>query len=169
MMGIVMAFSTGSPSIAQQQMDPAVSDHATVMDTEYKNKQRFDHLVKSFSRKYGVDPKLVHAMIGVESQGNPKKITGRAYGLMQLTHEDFKTYGHGRNIFDPAANIDAGVNQLAFYLKKYNGDLQKSLAAYNWGPSKVDRLIQHGWNAYKLPKLTRNYIFTLLTKLDSVS
>ena len=57
------------------------------------------------------------------------------------------------NPFDPAQNIDAGVAQLSGYLKKYDGNLDQALAAYNAGPGAVEKF--HGVPPYTE---TQNYI-----------
>ena len=40
--------------------------------------------------------------------------------------------------FDPEQNIEGGVKYLAQLTDKYHGDVEKALAAYNAGPSRVD-------------------------------
>ena len=84
---------------------------------------------------YGIPPKLVQAIIHVESQGNPKAIspTG-ALGLMQLMPEVI-TACEVADPFDPLANILAGVRHLNYLLLEFSGNLSLALAAYNAGPS----------------------------------
>jgi soluble lytic murein transglycosylase-like protein len=53
--------------------------------------------------------------------------------------------------FDPAQNIDGGTRYLAQMLERFDGDLPKALAAYNWGPSNVEK-------GGSLPAETRRYL-----------
>jgi len=87
--------------------------------------------------EHGVPPKLVHAIIQVESQGNPKAVSRKgALGLMQLMPEMIRLY-QLVDPFDPLANIDAGVRHLKYLLTEYSGNLSLTLAAYNAGPGAV--------------------------------
>ena len=42
-------------------------------------------------------------------------------------------------LFDPAQNVEAGTSYLKTLLDRYDGDLDKSLAAYNAGENAVDQ------------------------------
>ena len=85
----------------------------------------------------GIPPKLVQAIIQVESQGNPKAVSPRgALGLMQLTPEVIKAC-QVADPFDPLANIQAGVRHLHYLLLEFSGNLSLALAAYNAGAGAV--------------------------------
>jgi len=98
-----------------------------------------DTLVQKTAEKHHVDPDLVRAVIRTESNWNTSAVSRKgALGLMQLIPGTAQRLGVG-NAFDPAQNVDAGVRYLGMLLERYNGDLNKALAAYNAGPGAVDR------------------------------
>ncbi len=85
----------------------------------------------------GVDPRLVRAVIEVESANQPRAVSAKgAMGLMQLMPGTARAYGVA-NPFDPHANIEAGTRHLRFLLDRY--DLSLALAAYNAGAGRVER------------------------------
>jgi hypothetical protein len=99
---------------------------------------RLERIVRSAAERHKVDPALVKAVISTESAWNPRATSRKgAMGLMQLIPSTAKRYGGG-NLYDPAQNVEAGTLYLKWLLDRYNGDLTKSLAAYNAGERAVD-------------------------------
>ncbi|MGH9776037.1 MAG: lytic transglycosylase domain-containing protein [Candidatus Acidiferrales bacterium] len=98
-----------------------------------------ERIVQHAAEKNRLDPALVKAVIGVESGGNPGAVSRKgAMGLMQLVPSTAESLGVN-NAFDPAQNVEAGTRYLKSLLERYNGDLTKSLAAYNAGEGAVER------------------------------
>jgi len=97
------------------------------------------HLVEQTASRLQVDPQLVHAIIKVESEYDPKAVSPKgAMGLMQLIPETAQRFGV-ENPFNPKQNIEGGVSYLKHLLNRYGGDLSLSLAAYNAGEGAVAR------------------------------
>lgn len=98
-----------------------------------------DSIIDRVSSHYQVDPKLVHAMIRVESNYDPSAVSSKgAMGLMQLIPATAQRLGV-RNPFDPGQNIQGGVIYLKYLLHLFGGNLPLSLAAYNAGEERVIR------------------------------
>lgn len=114
--------------------------------------QWLDPIISKASNRYGVDAGLIKAVIKAESGFNPNAVShAGAQGLMQLMPGTARALGVNDS-FDPEQNVMAGTRFLRDLLKRYNGNLDSTLAAYNWGPGNVDRKPDH------LPRETREYL-----------
>ncbi len=103
------------------------------------NRGKIEEMIREVSSRYSVDPALIRAVIQTESNWNSTAVSRKgALGLMQLVPGTAQQMGVN-NAFDPRQNLDGGVRYLQTLLRRYNGDLDKTLAAYNAGPSAVDR------------------------------
>jgi len=112
---------------------PGKSSTATLPSPEISN------LVEQTASRLQVDPQLVHAIIKVESEYDPKAISSKgAMGLMQLIPGTAQRFGV-ENPFNPKENIEGGVSYLKHLLDRFGGDLPLSLAAYNAGEGAVQR------------------------------
>jgi soluble lytic murein transglycosylase-like protein len=111
-----------------------------------RSDEGIDRIVRAAAERHRVDPALVKAVISTESGWNSQAISRKgAVGLMQLIPGTALRYGVG-NRFDPAQNVEGGTTYLRWLLDRYNGDLGKSLAAYNAGERAVDQ--SRGMPAY---------------------
>ena len=94
--------------------------------------------IKKKAAKYGVDWRLIVAIVKQESNFDPKAGSEvGARGLMQLMPETAEALGC-KDPTDPKANLEAGIKYIAQQLKNFNGDIKLALAAYNAGPGNVD-------------------------------
>ena len=82
------------------------------------------------------------------ASGNLVVSPAGAIGVMQLMPATAAELGVDPT--DPLQNIQGGVAYLAMMFSKY-GDWWTALAAYNWGPSNVDKAIARGTNPASWP------------------
>jgi Transglycosylase SLT domain len=146
------------------QFDAAEQDVDTVADEP--RPRRIDaatingHIVEVATR-YGVEPRLVAAIVSVESRFNANAVSRRgAEGLMQLMPET-AAYLEVQDSFDPRDNLDGGVRHLKRLMHRFHGNLPLTLAAYNAGENAV---INHrGIPPYRE---TRQYVIRVLRRYD---
>ena len=113
-----------------------------------------DAVILAASRRHGVEPALVKAVVWRESWFNPNaKGTSGEVGLMQImkdTASDWATaqrvpmFTH-HQLFDPMLNTDCGAWYLRKLLMRYRGTdnpVVYALAAYNAGPGRVAKWSQ---------------------------
>jgi soluble lytic murein transglycosylase-like protein len=99
----------------------------------------FADIISQFSLLYNVDSAFIRAVIHAESAFNPLARSRKgAMGLMQLMPATAQEMGV-RNASDPEQNIQGGVKYLASLLRTFDGDQSLAAAAYNAGPSAVNR------------------------------
>lgn len=154
--GILLAgFLLGSSSLCAGQIAPVTDQSGQIVyvnanaapasPREIQQNQllpdltKINSIINGVSDRYQVDPKLIHAMIRVESNYDPAAVSSKgAMGLMQLIPSTAERFGV-RNPFDPRQNIQGGVSYLKYLLHLFGGNLPLSLAAYNAGEETVIR------------------------------
>lgn len=119
-----------------------------------------DAIVRSvlyYSTAYRLDPRLVMAVIAVESgfRVTVESVAG-AYGLGQLMPETWRALGI--NPADPVGNIYATVRVLRGQLDRYGSNFQLALAAYNAGHNAVTR-----YNGIPPFRETQWYVYNVMT------
>ncbi len=104
-----------------------------------KGSPHLQRLISQTADRLQVDPDLIHAIIKVESEYNPRARSRKgAMGLMQLVPATAQRFGV-ENPFDPKQNIDGGVTYFKYLLDLFGGNIPLSLAAYNAGEHSVLR------------------------------
>lgn len=120
-----------------------VRSHYSYYQAETGDGKRSNFSIPDLIRRCAVanklDVDLVRAVVRAESNYDVDAVSSAgAIGLMQLhplTIQDLKV----ANPFDPLQNIAGGTKYLRRMLDRFKGDLDLALAAYNAGPSIVER------------------------------
>jgi hypothetical protein len=99
----------------------------------------YDGVIADHASRHSLNPEFVRAVIQAESGFNPRARSAKgAQGLMQLMPQTASEYGV-LDAFNPVENIRAGVAYLKSLLVRYNQDESLALAAYNAGPTAVEK------------------------------
>lgn len=131
--------------------DPVV--HASGVPEVYRAK------VAELSAKYDLSASLIEAMVWQESRWRHDVVSPvGAQGLAQLMPGTARDLGVDPR--DPFANLEGGARYLREQLDRFDGDLEKALAAYNAGPGRVER-------ANGVPRIreTQNYVASIMGRL----
>lgn len=99
-------------------------------------------------KQYGIDPRLVVAVMAVESSFNPiAESYAGAKGLMQIIPkyhlEKFNAFGGEQTVFDPRVNIMVGTRIIREYLMMHTGDLFTALQTYAGALTDRDSTYTH--------------------------
>lgn len=100
-------------------------------------------IIQREARRNGLDPFLVAALIRQESRFEVEaRSSAGALGLMQLMPATARHLAQRRNlstrgILDPELNIRLGTRFLAQLLARFNGNVEKAVAGYNAGGTRV--------------------------------
>jgi hypothetical protein len=135
--------------------DPAIS--ASVLPANYAT------LVHRLSAKYDLSPALIEALVWQESRWRPDAVSPvGARGLAQLMPGTARDLGVDPR--DPAQNLEGGARYLRQQIDRFDGDIEKALAAYNAGPGRVIR-------AGGIPRIreTQGYVAAIMGRLSDHS
>lgn len=138
-------------------------------NAEISKHTEYEYLIGKAAEKYGVNDVLIKAIIKAESDFNPESVSGAgAVGLMQLMPETAKLMGV-ENSYDPEENINGGVGYFKQQLDNFGGDIKMALAAYNCGPTRLNKLgvknLDDPSDFAKLPKETQNYVNKIINSI----
>tara|TARA_A100001391_G_scaffold1033_3_gene1424 strand:+ start:18570 stop:19223 length:654 start_codon:yes stop_codon:yes gene_type:complete len=125
--------------------------------------QQYAAKVAELAARFDLSPALIEALVWQESRwhANARSPVG-ARGLAQLMPGTARYLGVDAD--DPFANLEGGARYLREQLDRFDGDLEKALAAYNAGPGRVMR-------AGGIPRIreTQQYVAAIMGRLANHS
>ena len=128
---------SAAPDQAGEATDRAVATIAPAAVKPVEIPAAYRRMITRLAEAHGVDARLIHAVISVESAYRPRARSAKgARGLMQLMPATARQYGV-RNAYKEAANLDAGVRHLKMLLDRFA--VREAIAAYNAGEAAVLR------------------------------
>ncbi len=116
---------------------------------------------------------LLLAVVQVESgYHNFARSRVGALGLMQimphtgraLARELEIDWDGNETLFEPVLNVRMGTHYLGYLHRRY-GSYQAALAAYNWGPARIDRRLRRGTT---MPELYVSQVYSKLQSPDAL-
>lgn len=145
------------------QRAPVRNHRALVAQAAYTKRvaadppEKIQEVVDDMACKYELPAKLITAMIKVESGFNPRAVSPEgACGLMQLMPGTARMMGV-KNVFEIRQNVEGGCRYMKQLMDQFDGDVELALAAYNAGPSSVEKY--RGVPPYRQ---TRSYVKKVL-------
>ncbi|AUX70525.1 transglycosylase [Porphyrobacter sp. HT-58-2] len=144
---------------------PALPDHAIADPARHAAgiPPRYSAKIAELSQRFDLSPSLLEALVWQESRWNESAVSPvGAQGLAQLMPGTARYLGVDPR--DPYANLEGGARYLREQLDRFDGDLEKALAAYNAGPGRVER-------AGGIPNIreTKQYVAAIMGRLANHS
>jgi len=122
---------------------------------------RYEGAVKQLAARFDLSPALIEALVWQESRWRENAVSPvGARGLAQLMPGTARELGVDPD--DPLANLEGGARYLRQQLDRFDGDVEKALAAYNAGPGRVEK-------AGGIPQIpeTQTYVAAVMGRLAS--
>ncbi len=167
--GSVVPVGTSDASLSEEDRaalsaiavpDAIVADtnaHAAGIPTKYVAR------IHELAQRFDLSPALLEAVVWQESRWREGAVShAGARGLAQLMPGTAQYLGVDPD--DPMQNLEGGARYLREQLDRFDGDLEKALAAYNAGPGRVIR-------AGGIPNIreTRQYVAAVMGRLANHS
>lgn len=161
--------ASGSAALGEgdrQDLSALIVPDAIVADTAMNASaipQRYAAKIAELSQRFDLSPSLLEAVVWQESRWRESAVSpAGARGLAQLMPGTARYLGVDPD--DPLQNLEGGARYLREQLDRFDGDLEKALAAYNAGPGRVIR-------AGGIPEIreTRLYVAAIMGRLANHS
>ncbi|RNJ63714.1 MAG: lytic transglycosylase domain-containing protein [Porphyrobacter sp. IPPAS B-1204] len=124
---------------------------------------RYHAKILELAARFDLSPSLLEAVVWQESRWNENAVSPvGAQGLAQLMPGTARYLGVDSR--DPFQNLEGGARYLREQLDRFDGDIEKALAAYNAGPGRVER-------AGGIPNIreTKQYVAAIMGRLANHS
>jgi len=127
-----------------------------------RDRGSLERIARQMAQARGIDPDLFVRLIDQESGFDPTARSEKgALGLAQIMPDTAKDPGYGvqpiMDRLDPMENLRFGADYFAAMMKKFGGDTEKALAAYNFGVGNVSR-------GKSYPAETKGYINAIMQR-----
>lgn len=144
---------------------PVLPDHAIADPARHAAgiPLRYSAKIAELAARFDLSPSLLEALVWQESRWNENAVSPvGAQGLAQLMPGTARYLGVDSR--DPFQNLEGGARYLREQLDRFDGDLEKALAAYNAGPGRVER-------AGGIPNIreTKQYVAAIMGRLANHS
>ena len=155
------AYLASRPNTPQNAQEVArLTDDSAEEATDETTVVEIEAHIREIAVRYRISPRLVAAIVEVESEFNPRAVSRRgARGLMQLM-PGMASSLQIEDMFDPYENIEGGVRLLRRLMDRFQGNVPLVLAAYNAGEPAV--LMHGGIPPYRE---TRRYVARILRRI----
>lgn len=96
----------------------------------------------------GIDPDVAFRLVRVESRFKARALSNKsAIGYTQIQPATARFYEPGlstEQLYERDVNLRIGFRFLKDLIRRYNGDLEMALVAYNRGPGRVEEILLQG-------------------------
>ena len=160
-----VAVTQQTPAVLTEVGDLAIPEEAVAspVATSAALPARYQAAVQQLAACFDLSPALIEALVWQESRWRENAVSPvGARGLAQLMPGTAREMGV--NPDDPLANLEGGARYLRQQLDRFDGDVEKALAAYNAGPGRVEK-------AGGIPRIreTQTYVAAVMGRLSDHS
>jgi soluble lytic murein transglycosylase-like protein len=96
----------------------------------------------------GIEPEIGFRLVKVESNFKPGALSNKgAIGFTQIQPATARFYEPGlseKQLYEHDVNLRLGFRFLKDLLRRYDGDMELALVAYNRGPARVEQILLNG-------------------------